>query len=211
MMRRRAVDPGRASESARNLLTAAAVMAAGVLICIDQAPKPLDTTDGLSWFGVNRETVVVYGLTMVVTSLLLVRVAAMLSAVPELRPLRLGLLGCATLMPLMVATPYTVDAVFNWTHMTIGAVLFVLQILVAVWLWWVRARTAAVGALLTVQVLGGVVCFSSLVDLNDAMLYGQLVFQVAFTACIAIGIAAAVSGRERVSGSGSPATSSCSN
>jgi hypothetical protein len=209
MILRRVLDPGPASESARSLLTAGAVMAAGVLVCIERAPKPLDTTDGLSWFGVIGDTVLEYALTMVATAALIVRAAVPLAHVRELRPLRLGLLGCSALMPLMVATPYTVNAVLNWIHMIIGSILFVLQILVAGWLWWARVRRPAVGALLAVQVLGGVVCFTSLIDLNAAMLYGQLVFQVAFTACIAVGIATVARAGQPISRAGTRATSSC--
>jgi hypothetical protein len=179
-----------AAEAVRNLLTAGAVLATGVLVCIVRAPKPLDTTDGLSWFGVTRATVVEYGLALLITAALLVRAAVPLAAVPELRPLRIGLLACAALLPVMLATPYTVSTLLNWTHMIVGSVLFVLQILLAAWLWWARARTPAVLALLVAEIAGGIVCFTSLVDLNAAMLYGQLVFQVAFTACLAVGVAA---------------------
>jgi hypothetical protein len=179
-----------AAEAVRNLLTAGAVLAAGVLLCIVRAPKPLDTTDGLSWFGVTGDTVLEYALTLLVTAALLVRAAAPLAAVPELRPLRVGLLACAALLPVMLATPYTVSSLLNWIHMIVGAVLFVLQILVAAWLWWARARTAAVFVLLAVEVLAGVLCFTSLIDVvSPAMLYGQLLFQLAFTACVAVGVA----------------------
>lgn len=191
-------SPLPASEAVRSLLTAGAVMAAGVGVCVVRAPRPIDTTDGLSWFGVTGATVVEYALTMLVTAGLLVRAAAPLAAAPQLRTLRLGLLGCAGLMPLMVATPYTLNPAFNWIHMTVGSVLFVLQILVAAWLWWARARTPLVAALLAVQVLGGVLCATALVDLDSAMLQGQLVFQVAFTACIAVGVATAAGRTQRV-------------
>ena len=198
-----------ASESVRYLLTAGAVMAAGVLVCVVRAPKPIQAGDGLSWFGVTGATVVEYGLTLLVTAALLVRAAAPLAAVPQLRPLRIGLLVCAALMPVLLATPYTVDTVLNWTHMIVGSVLFVLQIAVAGWLWWAHARTRTVFVLLAVQVLGGVACFTSLVDLDAAMLYGQLVFQVAFTACVALGVATAAGRGQRVSGAGTSVSSSC--
>ena len=92
-----------AAEAVRNLLTAGAVMAAGVLVCIVRAPKPLETTDGLSWFGF--------------------------------------------------------------------------------------------------------IAFTSLVDLDDAMLYGQLLFQVAFTGCLAVGVATRGGRGQRVLGSGRRPTS----
>jgi hypothetical protein len=178
-----------AAESARNLLTAGVVMAAGVLVCIYRAPKPLDTTDGLSWFGVTRATVVEYGITLLVTAALMLRAAAPLAALPALRLARVGLATCAALLPLMLATPYTLSTFMNWTHMTIGSVLFVVQLLLSSWLWWARARTPAVLGLLVVEFLAGVACFSSLVDLDAWMLYGQLVFQVGFTACVALALA----------------------
>ena len=186
--RRAEPDAGPAAESARNLLTACAVLVVGVLVCIYRAPKPIDTTDGLSWFGVTRATVVEYGITLLVTAALLLRAAAPLAEVPALRPTRIGLTACAALLPLMLATPYTLNTFMNWTHMTIGALLFVLQLALLSWLWWARARTPAVLGLLVVQFLAGVVCFSSLVDLDAWMLDGQLVFQVAFTAGVALAL-----------------------
>jgi hypothetical protein len=169
-------------------VAAGAALAAGVLICIDRAPRPIATTDGLSWFGVLRATVLEYGLTLLVTAALMLRAAAMIAAVPALRPARLGLTVSAALLPALVATPYTVNTVMNWIHMTVGSVLFVVQLLLSAWLWWARTRTPSVLALLVVEFLAGVVCFSSLIDLNTWMLYGQLVFQLAFVACVAVAI-----------------------
>jgi hypothetical protein len=180
-----------AADCVRNLLTAGAVLAAGVVVCIDRAPKPVDTTEGLSWFGVTRATVVEYGVTLLVTAALLFRAAAPLAAVPSLRPARIGLVACAAFLPLMLATPYTLNTFVNWTHMTIGAVLFITQLLVSGWLCWARARTQVVLTLLAVELLAGVVCFTSLIDLDAWMLEAQLVFQVAFTACVALAVASA--------------------
>jgi hypothetical protein len=91
----------------------------------------------------------------------------------------------------MLATPYTLNTALNWIHMTVGSVLFVVQLLLSAWLWWARARTPSVLALLVVEFLAGVVCFSSLIDLDAWMLYGQLVFQLAFAACVAVAIQSA--------------------
>jgi hypothetical protein len=91
--------------------------------------------------------------------------------------------------------------------MIVGAVLFVLQILVAAWLWWARARTPTVFALLAAQIGGGFIAFTSLIDLDDAMLYGQLLFQVAFTGCLAVGVATLGGRGQRVLGSGRRPTS----
>ena len=196
-----------ARDAVRSLLTAGAVLAAGVLACVLRAPKPLDTGDGLSWFGVQRVTVVEYGLALLVAAALLARAAAALAGDPGLRPLRVGLLACAVLMPVLLATPYTVSTAFNWTHMIVGSVLFVLQLLLCAWLWWARARAPLVGGLLAAQIAGGVVCFTSMLDLDGAMLQGQLVFQVAFTACLALGVA--VASRQPANAPSSRATSSC--
>jgi heme A synthase len=84
----------------------------------------------------------------------------------------------------------------NWTHMTVGSVLFVLQLAVVWWLWWSRHRTPTALALLVVQVVAGVVCFVSVLDLAAAMLYGQLVFQAAFTASAVAGLGAELRRRD---------------
>jgi hypothetical protein len=190
----------------RNLLTAGAVMAAGVLVCVYRAPKPVDTTDGLSWFGVTRATVLEYGITLLVSAALMLRAAAPLAAVPALLPARAGLLTCAALLPLMLATPYTLNTFMNWTHMTIGSALFVTQLLLSGWLWWARARTPIVLTLLAVELLAGLTCFTSLLDLDTWMLQGQLVFEVAFTACVALAV---VSTDQMAPTTTTPASSSC--
>jgi hypothetical protein len=180
-----------AADCVRNLLTAGAVLAAGVLVCIYRAPKPVATTEGLSWFGVTRATVVEYAVTLLVTAALMIRAAAPLAAVPSLRPARIGLVACAAFLPLMLATPYTLNTVLNWTHMTIGSVLFITQLLVSGWLCWARARTPVALTLFAVEFLAGLVCLTSLIDLDAWMLEAQLVFQVAFTACVAVAVASA--------------------
>ena len=78
-----------------------------------------------------------------------------------------------------------------------------LQILIAGWLWWARTRTPLVLALLVVQITGGIIALTSLIDLDAAMLYGQLVFQVAFTTCLAVAVAG-VAARSQGSVAGSP-------
>jgi hypothetical protein len=201
-------EPTPAADCVRNLLGAGAVMAAGVLVCLDRAPRPVNTTDGLSWFGVTRETVLEYAVTLLVTAALMLRAAAPLAALPTLRPVRVGLTACATFLPLMLATPYTLNPFMNWTHMTIGSLLFSTQLLLSGWLWWARARTPAVLALFAVELVAGVTCFTSLIDLDAWMLEGQLVFQVAFTACVALAVATAHRGSPSVTTPRSPEQSS---
>ena len=174
------------------VLAAGAVLAAGVAACIALAPRPVDVSDGLSWFGVTAGTVEVYALTLLLTAGLLGLAARALNEGTALRPLREVLLAAAVLLPVLLATPYTASTAMNWTHMIVGAVLFVLQLAVAGWLWWSRHRTPTALALLAVQTLAGVVCFVSVLDLADAMLYGQLVFLAAFLAGVVSALRAAL-------------------
>lgn len=179
--------PGAHLRRARALVLAAGgVIAAGAAACIALAPRPIDVSDGLSWFGVTASTLEVYVATLLLTAALLGLAARALADQPALQPLRGVLLAVAVLLPMLLATPYTASPAMNWTHMTVGSVLFVLQLAVVGWLWWSRHRTPTALALLTAQTAAGVVCFASVLDLADTMLYGQLVFQAAFTASVVL-------------------------
>jgi hypothetical protein len=186
-----AVASGAPLRRARALtLAAGAVVAAGVAGCCALAPRPIDVPDGLSWFGVTAPTVEVYGATLLLTAALLGLAARALEHEIGLRPLRDVLVVAAVLLPVLLATPYTASPAMNWTHMAVGSVLFVLQLAVVGWLWWSRHRTPTALALLAVQLAAGVVCFVSVLDLATAMLYGQLVFQAAFTGSVVAGLGA---------------------
>jgi hypothetical protein len=185
------VPSGAQLRRARTLVLAAGlVVASGVAGCLALAPRPIDVSDGMSWFGVTPSTLEVYGLTLLLTAGLLGLAGRALTDATVLRPLRGVLLAAAVLLPALLATPYTESPAMNWTHMTVGSVLFVLQLWVVGWLWWSRHRTPAALALLAVQTAAGVVCFFSVLDLAETMLYGQLVFQAAFTASVVSGLGA---------------------
>ena len=192
-----AVPPGAHLRRARALtLAAGGVVALGVAGCCELAPKPIDVSDGLSWFGVTAPTVEVYGGTLLLTAALLGLAARALAEETDLRPLRDVLVAAAVLLPALLATPYTASPAMNWTHITVGSVLFVLQLGVVGWLWWSRHRTPAALVVFAVQVGAGAVCFVSVLDLVPLMLYGQLVFQAAFTASAVAGLGAELQPRD---------------
>ena len=169
------------------LAAAGIVMATGVVVCLVVAPKPVAVRDGLSWFGVTRVTLLPFALAMLTTAALLLRGARELAPIPALHPLGLALGVCAALLPLLVATPFTLNPLVEAAHETIGAALFVVQLLAVAWLRW-RTRDRLVGVLLLLQFGAGVVCAASLPDLVPGMLQAQVAFQMAFTAAIVRGV-----------------------
>ena len=66
------VSPDAQVRRARALVLAAGLaVATGVGGCLALAPRPIDVSDGMSWFGVTPSTLEVYGLTLLLTAGLL--------------------------------------------------------------------------------------------------------------------------------------------
>lgn len=186
-------------------VTASALVVTLALTVCCSVELPRDAViNGVSWFGVTRATLAPYAAGLLGAAWLLARAATALAStgvtgvrgdtlettsgtgatgattgLRALQVLRVTLRTCAVLMVVLLLTPYTVDTWFNWTHMTVGAALFLVQLLFAAWFW--RGHPGALtGALLAVQFAAGVVALVSLPGVVDLLLYGQLAYQVAF-------------------------------
>ncbi len=165
------------------------VLVATIAICslIDFAPET--ETNGLSWFGVRRQTVVPFGLGVLCVVALLVRAAATLP--DSSRPLvmtRRALVASAVLMLGLLATPYTLSTFFNWAHMTFGATLFAMQLAYAGW-FAATYREPVPMVLALAQLVAGLVAAASLVGVVDQLFTAQVVFQVAYGVVLPLAVA----------------------
>lgn len=124
-----------AAASARSLPSAAtelwlalAVIVGTVTGCAVIRFEDGTVVDGISWFGVQRETVLPYAAGMLATAGLQAHAARRLPTVPSLDPVRRFLRASAVLMLGILVTPYAVAPWLEVVHDSLGAGLFAVQL-----------------------------------------------------------------------------------
>jgi hypothetical protein len=168
------------STIARSLLLAQLGFFLAFAVCAVIAPQGLVDNHGWSYYEGRGDTVVPYFLG-VLGGILLIAYAARLaerSSAPA--GLALGLRLLALFLFLDLGTPDTVSDVFNWAHIVASTVLFLFQLLFALWIVGVMWRTRFGVALVSVQVGGGLVAMFSEFQLIPLLGPGILLFQVSF-------------------------------
>jgi hypothetical protein len=165
---------------ARFLLLAQVGFFASLALCGLIAPEGFGSNHGWSYYESKDETVVPYLLGVVGCIVLFVYAAVLLERGDAPPGLSRGLKWLALFLFLDIATPDTVNVVFYWAHDLTSALLFLYQLLFALWI--VRSVwTAMVGrVLLCVQFLGGLVAMFSQLQLVSLLGFGILVFQLSF-------------------------------
>lgn len=175
-------------QAARWLILAEAVLVACVAICARLIP-PVESvqTDGLSVYGTRSRTLLPYALGMLTVGAACLA-AGRLAGRAGIAPALPGVLrAMGWLVMGVLVTPYTHSSVLNWTHMVLGAALFFCQLVLAVWLARLT-RDGLVWLLLAAQVTGDLIAFASLPGLLDALLFGEVLSQVAFMPLVAISL-----------------------
>ncbi len=140
-----------------------------------------DTTaqnDGISFYGVYPPTIPLLIAAFGAGGLGLWRAASALGAiVPALGS---ALRAVATGLGLLLLTPYDVNAYFNWTHMTIGVVMALVQGGVTIALVRRDAR-AGTWAIASLQLAGGLLAAVSLPTWHVTyLLQGEIVYEIGF-------------------------------
>jgi predicted small integral membrane protein len=163
------------------LWVALAVFLTTVLMCSRIRFVTLTRIDGLSWFGVQRETAVPFVAGVLTVAGLQVYAAAALPDVPELAIVRRFLRASALLMVGILVTPYSLSAWMELVHDGLGTCLFLFQLVFGAWYWATR-RGAVIGALLLAQLVAGVLAAAALIGLRNDLFFPQVVYQLAFAA-----------------------------
>jgi len=154
-------------------------------LLVDSILWPTKQVDayGISYYLVHLDTFVVLALGFVGCIVALLVEARDLEGDGLARVLRWSFRAMAVLLALIMCTPYTWNTFFNWAHMTAGAMLFVLQLLLSGWLT-IRylSRKAFNWAMILLQVTGGLLAMWSLPDNGiNLLLQGEVIFQAGFT------------------------------
>ncbi len=160
------------------VVTAEAALAGGLLISLAHTFGRVSFENGYSWFGTQKAALVPYTLSMLVAAGLLARAAPMTHG-----PTRALLRLMAPALVGLTITPYSVSGPFNAVHMTLGSLLFVAQLGWTLWLS-ITTRERRDACLFAAEFAGGLVCFTSVLGYDTAMLWGQIVFQIAFFAAL---------------------------
>ncbi len=150
-------------------------------VCISLAPQAVAHHLGLSYVGTDTATIPFYVIGLLLTGYFLIKAAhALPQHIAPCRTLSEILLVLAILVVGVCLTPYSVDAAFDWAHVTASTVLFVLELGLGIWLVTGPCRGTRAAALLAVQVTGALVAFLSEVGIVHRMLVGEILTQLAF-------------------------------
>ncbi|HET8669676.1 MAG TPA: hypothetical protein VFM05_03330 [Candidatus Saccharimonadales bacterium] len=136
----------------------------------------------MSSFGIYARTILPYGLGFLACGYFTIAAVRTIEYKDHhATMLARALLLLALLLLGILLTPYSVNAVFSWSHTLIAATLFLCELMLAVWFIYLHANTVN-WLLFALQCFGSLLAALSLVNLFDYMLAGQLITQLAFGA-----------------------------
>jgi FtsH-binding integral membrane protein len=155
------------------------------LLLVDTLLWPTKQVDayGISYYLVHLDTFVILTLGFIGCVVALLLEARDLPGDGLERLLRWSFRAMAGLLVAIMITPYTWNTFFNWAHMTVGAMLFVLQLALSIWLT-IRylPRKVLNWAMILLQFVGGLLAMWSLPDNGiNLLIQGEVIFQAGFT------------------------------
>jgi hypothetical protein len=137
---------------------------------------------GISYYLVHIKTFFPLALGFVICIALVIHVGRQLPGDKQpFRTLRTSFITIGVLMAGIMLTPYTWNTFFNWAHMTLGAVLFVVQLALSIWITsrWVHGGIN--WSMVFVQLIGGILAMFSLPDNGiNLLMPGEIIFQFGF-------------------------------
>ncbi len=166
----------------RNLVAAECALFGALALVVIGWPSVEVGDYGISWYIVHLHSFVVLAVGFFTCDYFAVRAARRLDRRGKQGVFRACLYVISVLMLGILFTPYTWNTFFNWAHMTLGALLFILQLVLSLWV----ALRVVPGALnwwmVVLQFLGGVGAAVSLPDHAATVLFqGEVIFQLAFS------------------------------
>jgi len=168
----------------KTLLLAQACFYGGLVVCVLLKPAGLGGNNGISYYGIYRQTFFPYAVGLLGGAYFVMRASDLLR--PNEQIIRLLLRLFAVLVAGIVITPYAAGRWMDYLHTTCGATLFSLQLLLSGWLAW-RLRYAWWSVLLTViELAAGIASAIYLRPTHGLLLQTQLLFQIAFWALCTI-------------------------
>jgi hypothetical protein len=172
-------------DKARQVLLATQLFFFAVIaICVLISHSATTENDGISFFAVYHLTIPLIVPGFCVAAYGMWRTAAYFASSDAPQLTVLGLRVIAVGLLLLLVTPFNRGTVLNWTHMTIG-VLVALVELVICFLLLVQHRAPGSVAAFFVALAGGIIAAFSLPDWHfEYLLQGEIVYEIGFSWCL---------------------------
>lgn len=149
-------------------------------------PAGLWTNSGVSYYGTFLATVAPYTIALLGVAYWNWRASAQLTSLMWLgrwlRVISICLIG-------IVITPYTLGRIFDDTHTTLGAILFMIQLIVSGWIAFRTHRRLTTIGLWSIELAAGIVSAIYVYRPDGYLIESQIVFQLAFGAILLIALA----------------------
>lgn len=165
--------------AAKSILFGQVCLYAGLLICVILKPAGLATNDGISYYGVQAETILPYAFALLGGAYFALRASHQLDS-EAWRLLRLALQVYALLIAGLVITPYAAGRWVDYLHTACGSALFFLQLVLSGWLIWKLHKIWWSVVLSFVELAAGILCALYLNPTHGFLLQFQVLFQLAF-------------------------------
>lgn len=157
--------------------------------CLTIQPSALAIKRGLSFYGNEPETLVPYSLGFALCiGLTALALARLRSGDAFTRRLRTRLAALVSLMAFVPLTPYSVDLAFDYLHIGVSALLFIVGFVLGAWLALRVLDGLLAWAPFSVQLAAGVLALTAQLGWHDYMIPSQLAFQVALAVLVVAAI-----------------------
>lgn len=170
----------------RDILLGQLCLYFGLAVCISLKPDGLSVNDGISYFGIYRETFLPYAFGLLGAAYFTVRAVAQIPAGMAL--LRQALRVYAMLIVGIVITPYAVSTPIDHLHIAFGSALFSLQLLLSCWLIWQLHHIWWSVVLTLIELVSGIAAAIYLRPSHGLLLQSQIAFQLAFGALLILSL-----------------------
>ncbi|HUY85448.1 MAG TPA: hypothetical protein VMU97_02940 [Candidatus Dormibacteraeota bacterium] len=158
----------------------------GLAVCVALRPEGLGANDGISYYGIVINTLPFYLISLLGTAVFSL-LAAKLINLPDLRPLRYGLLIFALLTIVVALTPYILLTFLDWLHTIAGIVTFMVQVALSFWLLAKLRWTGWALLLVILEVVTGAISLAYVLPSHGFLIQSQVSFQLAFGALVLYG------------------------
>ncbi|HQU26558.1 MAG TPA: hypothetical protein PLS29_05950 [Acidimicrobiales bacterium] len=166
------------------VLASQAVFFGALAVCVLLIHDHVAENDGISYYGVHAETIVLAVVGYVVASVGLWWFAGILRDEGVESTGWVSARVVSVMLILLLVTPFNKGAFLNWAHMTVGVIGALVQ-LGASWRIMRRRTTTLASVGFWVLLFGGVVAAASLPDWGFThLLTGEIIFEVGYSLCV---------------------------
>lgn len=151
----------------------------GMLFCIIIKPKGLAANAGISYYGTFLKTVIPYTVGILGSAFFSYRLAKTLHGA-SLTLIRKILIIISILSIGIVLTPYTINAILDWTHTILGSIIFILQLTLSGWIIKSVDFNSSMLVLWLLEIGCGILAAIYIRPPHGFLIQSQLLFQLIF-------------------------------